>query len=155
MLQRIVLALIAITIPYSLSLCRQSTVNCGSSVKYENRNQTDPHPIVLSRLSGRVIAEGGNPSRSLGVIPKACISLFTEKEHAMIASVIGNEDGRFNFKNVRPGHYRIVVHDPQNVFCVANSRVTIIGSKQRLVRKQIVIHLRPAGIDDCSYADYK
>ena len=62
--------------------------------------------------------------------------------------------GRFEFGSVPPSLYRLIVRDPQNALCVANMPLTVINAKRSKARSQ-VIHMRPAGVDDCSYGDFK
>jgi hypothetical protein len=82
------------------------------------------------------------------------LGLFTEKDHHLVVSVVADDQGRFKFSSVPSGRYRLVVRDPQNVFCVANMPLRIVRWPLRKA-KRLVIHMRPAGIDDCSYGDFK
>jgi len=152
---RITFAFLAIAILNSVVLCQQETSSCGATPKYENKNQIDYGPLELSNVSGRVITEAGNPPHSLGIMPGPCISVFTEDDHVLVVSITGNENGTFSLSNLQPGNYRLIVRDTQNAFCVANTKIAIIKLKQRAKGKKIVVHLRPAGIDDCSYMTYK
>jgi hypothetical protein len=152
---QIQIAITAIIFISSFTLQQQTAATCEAITKYENRNQVNYGPLVLSTLSGKVVAEGGKPVKSLGLISNACIGLFSEDEHKFIANTVASEDGSFSIKDVQPGSYRLVVRDPQNVFCVANAPVRLTKPKERAKGKRMVIHLRPAGIDSCSYADYK
>ena len=126
---------------------------CKSPIEYGNRNQIDPKRSNVRRLSGRVIAEAGRPAKEVGAVP-ACLGLFTENDHRLVASAVADEEGRFKFKSVVPGRYRLVVRDPQNAFCLANMPLRVVGWP-RGTTKPLVIHMRPSGIDDCSYGDFK
>jgi hypothetical protein len=126
---------------------------CKSPIEYGNRNQVDPKRSDVSSLSGRVISEVGDPAKEVGPVP-ACLGLFTEKDHRLVASAVADEEGRFKFESVASGRYRLVVRDPQNLFCVANMPLRVVASL-RGTAKSLVIHMRPAGIDDCSYSDFK
>jgi hypothetical protein len=92
--------------------------NCKSPIEYGNRNQVDPKRSNVRRLSGRVIMEVGQPAKELGPVP-ACLGLFTEKDHRLVASAVADEEGHFKFHSVASGRYRLVVRDPQNAFCLA------------------------------------
>jgi hypothetical protein len=133
----------------------RQTFACEAITRYENRNQVDDGPLVLSTLSGQVFAEVGNPAKPLGPFPNACIGLFSEGEHKLVSNTVANKDGSFSIRDVPPGSYRLVVRDSQNAFCVANAPIRMSEPKERARGGRVVIHLRPAGIDDCSYANYK
>ena len=149
---RTILTILLVACSGSLSYAQQSP-SCKSPIEYGNRNQVDPKPSSVRGISGRVIAEVGRPAKEVGPIP-ACLGLFMEKDHRLVASAVANEEGRFKFSSVPPGRYRLVVRDPQNAFCIANMPLRIV----RWLRgkaKPLVFHMRPAGIDDCSYGEFK
>jgi hypothetical protein len=153
MKSRITFASIIVAFSVLLANAQQPSLSCNSPIEYGNRNQVDPKRSSIRGISGRVIMEVGNPAKELGAVP-ACLGLFTEKDQRLIASAVANEEGRFKFKSVPSGHYRLVVRDPQNSFCVANMPLRIV-KWPRGKAKPLVIHMRPAGIDDCSYGDFK
>ena len=131
---------------------QKGTVPCAMSVEYGSKNQVKPRALAVRTVSGEVIAEVGSPAKSLGSFP-ACLGLFTQPDYCLIASVAADETGRFSFNSVRPGRYRLVARDPQGAFCVANTEVHVVRRARK--SKAILIHLRPAGIDDCSYAELR
>ena len=97
------------------------------AIEYGNRNQVDPEPLSITILSGKVFDEiGEDPVQVHAPIPGACLGLFTETDHRLIASATTDDRGNFRFARVSPGQYRLVARDPQNVFCVANARVRIV-----------------------------
>lgn len=147
---RILFSISLVSLLGSFSL-GQGPVRCPKSLEYVNRNQVDPGRSTLRVIAGRVVAEVGQPARRVGPIP-ACLGLFTENDHRLVASAVADEEGRFKFKSIQPGFYRLVVRDPQNAFCVANMPLRVIASGRG---KLLVIHMRPSGIDDCSYGDVK
>ena len=99
----------------SLTYAQQHTSTCQSPIEYGNRNQIDPKRSSVKTVSSRVIAEVGHPAKEIGSIP-ACLGLFTEKEHRLVASVVADDEGYFKFDSVPPGRYRLIVRDPQNAF---------------------------------------
>ncbi|MCU1266966.1 MAG: hypothetical protein JWM21_3284 [Acidobacteria bacterium] len=126
-------------------------------IKYENRNQVEPKPLATDLVSGRVVVtleDVNGAARDIGAVTEARVGLFTEKDHALVTIARVDSDGRFILAAVPDGEYRLVVRaDP---LCVANVRLSIVRSKRLAQKhKQIVIHMRPAGNDTCSYADYK
>lgn len=137
----------------AFTYARQQSPTCKSPIEYGNRNQVDPKRSSVRGVSGRVTAEVGRPAKEVGAVP-ACLGLFTEKDHRLIASVVADEEGRFKFGSVPSGRYRLVVRDPQNAFCVANMPLNVVRWP-RGKTKPLIIHMRPAGIDDCSYGDFK
>ncbi len=131
----------------------QQPPKCKSQIEYGNRNQVDPKRSNVRRLSGRVIMEVGDPAKELGPVP-ACLGLFTEKDHRLVASAVTDEDGHFRFNSIPAGRFRLVVRDPQNAFCLANMPLRVVAWP-RGTTKALVIHMRASGIDDCSYGDFK
>jgi hypothetical protein len=150
---RITFATIIVAFSVLLANAQQPSLSCKSPVEYGNRNQVDPKRSSVRGISGRVMMEAGNPAKELGAIP-ACLGLFTEKGHHLIASAVADEEGRFKFKPVPSGRYRLVVRDPQNSFCIANMPLNV-ARRRRGKARLLVIHMRPAGLDDCSYGDFK
>jgi hypothetical protein len=148
---RIISTISLIVLFASFSLGQRPAVSCQHAVEYGNRNQVDPSRSTLNLIAGRVIAEVGEPAKKVGAIP-ACLGLFTETDHRLVASAVADEEGRFRFKRIQPGLYRLVVRDRQNAFCVANMPLRVVESRRG---KTLVIHMRPSGVDDCSYGDFK
>ena len=153
MKSQIILTTLLLFFSGSLIYSQEQTAACKSPIEYGNRNQVDPERSSVRGISGRVIAEVGRPAKEIGSVP-ACLGLFTEKDHRLISSVIADDEGRFKFSSVPSGRYRLVVRDPQNAFCVANMPLRVVRWP-RGKAKPLVIHMRPAGIDDCSYGDFK
>jgi hypothetical protein len=153
MKSQITLMILFVAFAGSIAHAQQPSPSCQSPIEYGNRNQVDPKPSSVSGISGRVIAEVGNPAKEVSAVP-ACLGLFTEKEQRLVASVIADEEGNFSFGSIPSGRYRLVVRDPQNAFCLANMPLNVV-SRSRGKAKPLVIHMRPAGIDDCSYGDFK
>jgi hypothetical protein len=134
---------------------QRPTELCNQTTAYENHNQVDPDPLSVPSLRGRIIAEAGDEAQEIGSVPGACLGLFTEEEHRLITTVTADQEGRFQFGKVPNGKYRLVVKIGS--FCTANVPLQLIGERRSKVtgRKQLVIHMRPGGIDRCSYGDYK
>jgi hypothetical protein len=124
-------------------------------VAYGNKNQIDPKPLSVHGVSGRTISEVGDigAARELGAVARACLGLFTEQDHRLVAITIADAEGRFQFDEVPAGKYRLVVQAAG--LCVANVPLQVVRGSRRKDQKQLVIHMRPAAIDDCSYGDYK
>lgn len=112
--------------------------------KYEERNQIDYGPLRLTRVVGTAIDSTGAP------VPKTCIYLFTEKTHHLSAITEVDSEGKFSMYKVKAGSYRLVV--ASEGFCTANIPLTVAS---RAAYKRLVVHMKMAEIDVCSYGDYK
>jgi hypothetical protein len=149
---QVILTFLLVILSAALSFAQQQSPRCKSPIEYGNRNQVDPKRSTVGGLSVRVVAEGGSPAKQFGPVP-ACLGLFTEKDHHLIASAVADEEGRFKFDSVPSGRYRFVVRDPQNAFCIANMPLRVVRWPRKA--RPLVIHMRPSGIDHCSYGDFK
>ena len=114
---------------------------------YENHNQIDYGPLVFGRLTGRAV----DPSSFQ--MPGVCSGLFTERNHKLVATASSDENGNFKFGVVPPGRYRLVAH--ADGLCAANVPLRIVRGKSSPKNRELVLHMKPRGIDACSYGDYK
>jgi hypothetical protein len=108
---------------------------------YVDENQTDPPPLKLDGVAGKVQGLGGDP------MPRAVVSLFTEDTHTLVASVNSDKDGKFKFDKVGKGLYRVIARI--DGLCTANIPVKIESSP--LADRRLIITMRPKDIDTCSY----
>ncbi|MGH9562753.1 MAG: carboxypeptidase-like regulatory domain-containing protein [Terracidiphilus sp.] len=110
---------------------------------YENHNQIDYGPLIVQEVKGAIT----DPQQ--GAVPKACVAVFTEKEHKLLATTESDADGKFSLESLPPGRYRLVVKaDP---LCAANVPLQVV---KRQKKKQVLqVHMKPRGLDSCSYAD--
>lgn len=123
-------------------------VSC-SSVKYESHNQVDPNPLIIRKISGKVL---DNPQKGEGQpISSVCIALFEEKTKKLIKIVSANDKGDFNLKGIADGDYRLVVKSMYGFYCTANIPLKI-NSKTPENRK-VAVYLLAGAIDQCSYGD--
>jgi hypothetical protein len=153
MLTSLVVALLGLS-----ASAQQQSESCEMPFDYENRNQVDPKPLSIEIVSGRVIVESEELDRTMkerGPVPGACLGLFTEEDHRLVATAVADDEGRFTFSTVPSGNYRLLVR--ATPLCVANIRVRVVRSKRGTEneRKQIVVHMQAAWYDSCSYGDYK
>ena len=144
---------IIVVLVWSGLLVNAQTPKCKSPIEYDNRNQVDPKHSTVRRILGHAISEAGDPAKGIGPVP-VCLGLFTEKDHRLIASAVADEEGRFEFGPIPPGRFHLVVRDPLNLFCLANMPLEVVKWR-RGKERPLVIHMRPAGIDNCSYGDFK
>jgi hypothetical protein len=122
---------------------------CPSSTLYENHNQVDYGPLKVHAVRGMGIVEVGDKTHPGRAVPGACLSLFTEKDHKLVASVAADSEGRFQFDAVSSGRYRLVAR--ADAFCIANIPLEVVRSSGK--KTEILVHFRPAGIDTCSYGE--
>jgi hypothetical protein len=107
----------------------------------------DYGPLVLRTLSGRVI----DPYSVQ--IPRGCLGLFAEDSRQLIATIVADQDGKFEFPSIAPGRYRLVAHF--DGFCIANVPLRIVRWPRGGSHRTLVLHMKLGAIDVCSYAAYK
>ena len=111
--------------------------------EYENHNQVDYGPLIVQEVKGTIM----DPQQ--GAVPKVCVGIFTEKDHKLVATTESDADGKFSLQSVPPGRYRLVVKaDP---LCAANVPLQVV--KHRKKKQVLQVHMKPRGLDSCSYAD--
>jgi len=106
-----------------------------------DENATDPAPLKLDGLEGRVRGLGGD------AMPRVPVSLFTEQGHTLVATVVSDRDGKFKFTKVDKGFYRVVAR--VEGLCTANIPVKVESSL--LAHHRLEITMRPKEMDTCSY----
>ena len=107
---------------------------------YENRNQID-YQLKVRGLKGIVRDAAGS------VIPDAKVLIFSDdKEHSLLASAVTNGEGRFAVERLKWKRVRLVVK--YGPFCSANAIVNRSGRSRSLV-----VIMRPAAIEECSYIE--
>lgn len=125
---------------HSLST-QQKAASSSCIATYENHNQTDYGSLIVQEVKGTVLDPHQSPIRG------ACVGIFTENEHRLVATIESGEDGGFRLSKAPPGHYRLVVS--ARPLCVAN--VPLLVVKRHSKRQQIQVHMKPHGLDSCSY----
>ena len=105
-----------------------------------NENQTDPAPLKLTGVEGRVRGLGGDG------MAMASVSLFTENGHTLVATVLSDKDGKFKFNKVDKGLYRVVARVAG--LCTANIPI-LVGSS--LLHRRLEITMQAKDLDRCSY----
>lgn len=124
------------------ALCQQSPRAAASpELTYENHNQVDYGPLRIAKLRGTAEDSQGVP------VPDALVLLFSEKEHTLIAQSKSDSKGAFGLEGIRGGRYRLVLK--YDGFCSANVPVDLKLRSRR--KRDLIVHMRPAGIDECSY----
>ena len=114
---------------------------CSGQIAYENHNQIDYGPLSVRQVAGLAHDDNGD------LIPNMNVGLFTEKEHALVAVAQTGGDGKFIFKGVAPGRYRLVAKSEG--FCTANVPIAVGNSKR--ANSIIELHMKVGRIDSCSF----
>jgi len=120
---------------------QQDSSSCAT--EYENHNQIDYGPLVVQEVKGMVVDPEQDPIREV------CVSIFTEKDHKLVATGKSDADGKFNLQDIAPGRYRLIVKaDP---LCAANVPVRVIKHQKK--KQTLKVHMKPRGLDACSYGE--
>ncbi len=115
------------------------------SLTYESHNQIDYGPIIVNSIRGVAQDAQGVP------IPKACVGVFTETEHKLLAVAETDDGGRFELTVIPRGEYRLVAK--YEGFCPVNAKLRI--GRRSKDKKPLMLQMRPAGLDSCSYVEAK
>lgn len=127
----------------SPSFARQKGASSPCRVDYENHNQIDYGPLIVQQVKGTIT----DPQQ--GAIPKACVGIFTESDHKLVATTESLADGTFFLRSIPPGRYRLVVKaDP---LCAANVPLQVVKHQRKT--KVLRVHMKPRGLDSCSYGE--
>jgi Carboxypeptidase regulatory-like domain len=128
----------------ALTAASQEKIPACKDLSYASRNQTDYGPL-------RVAAVRGIAKDSQGVaIPKACVGVFTETDHKLVASTQTDDNGNFELKDIPAGDYRLVAK--YGGFSPANAKLRVERSRGK---KTLAVQMRPAGLDTSSFVEVK
>jgi hypothetical protein len=125
------------------SFAQQKGDSSTCVAEYENHNHIDYGPLVVQDVKGTIT----DPQHS--AVPKVCVGIFTEKDHKLVGTTESDADGKFSLQSVPPGRYRLIVKaDP---LCAANVPLQVVKHQKK---KQVLqVHMKPRGLDSCSYAE--
>ena len=85
------------------------------------------------------------------VIPKACVGVFTEAGHKLVATTQTDNDGRFELNDIPDGAYRLIAK--YEGFSTANAKLRIELRWQS--KKSLTVQMRPTGIDTHSFVELR
>ena len=111
------------------------------NMRYEYHNQIDPPPRHVGTVEGLVKDVNGSDVR------KACVGVFTDAEHKLLAATEADDHGRFAVAGLGDGTYRLVISADD--LCTANVRIILKNGSRR--KKQLIAKMWPRGIDACSW----
>jgi len=85
------------------------------------------------------------------MVPGVCVGIFAPIDHRLVMATQTNGEGRFEFKGVSKGGYRLVAKCEG--FCSGNATIRVDpGSRSK---KRLDLLIRPAGLDTCSYFELR
>jgi hypothetical protein len=125
------------------SFAQQKRDSSPCMAEYENHNQIDYGPLVVQVVEGTIT----DPQK--GAVPKAWVCIFTEKDHKLVAATQSDVDGKFSLQSLTAGWYRLVVK--AEPLCAANVPLRVVKSQKN--KPVLQVHMKPRGLDSCSYAD--
>ena len=115
--------------------------SCDKDETYEDHDMVNYGPLKVSGVSGVAVEYVvGTPA------PHACVLLFTERSHTLVAKTETEDVGRFTLTKIPHGRYRLVVK--LYGFCAANVPLKV---RSWAAGKRLVVHMEARGIDSCSY----
>jgi hypothetical protein len=123
----------------------EDSSNCSAA--YENDNQVENPPPKIHIIQGSTEIDVATERQT--DVAGACFTLFTEKDHALVAGAKSSANGHLEFDAVPPGRYRLVAR--ANGLCAANVSIVVVKSPR--VKSRIVFDFVAAGIDACSYGE--
>jgi len=137
----LIFALVLLSQPLFASQREGESSPCA--VVYENHNQIDYGPLVVQEVEGTVVG----PQQT--AISKACVSVFTEKDHKLLATTLSDANGKFSLQSLPTGRYRLVVS--ANPLCAANVLLRVV--KHSMKKRILQVHMKARGLDTCSYGE--
>jgi Carboxypeptidase regulatory-like domain len=130
---------------FGLLRAAEETGDVCKNLSYENRNQTDYGPLHVSAVRG--VAKDAQGV----VIPKACVGVFTEADHKLVATALTNNDGRFELNDIPDGTYRLIAK--YEGFSTANAKLRVEQRSQS--KKSLTVQMHPTGLDTHSFIELK
>jgi hypothetical protein len=130
---------------FGLLRAAEETGAACNNLSYENRNQTDYGPLHVATVRG--VAKDAQGV----VIPKACVGVFTEAGHKLVATTQTDDGGQFELNHIPDGAYRLIAK--YEGFSTANAKLQIQQRSQS--KKSLTVQMRPAGLDTRSFIELK
>jgi len=127
------------------ALAQEPRTYC-KDLTYENRNPIERESLPVSRVRG--VAQD---AQRLPI--DACVGIFTEPDHNLIAVAETDEAGHFDLTGIPDGNYRLVVKSSYVGFSPANARLQI--DRHAKAKRTLTAQMRPAGSDTGSFIELK
>jgi hypothetical protein len=104
---RIVIILVVVTISTSNTVAQQPPAKCPQ-VEYSAR-MTNAYPYRLTGIEGQAVYGAASERGELQSASAVCVALFDQKDEHLVANVTTESGGQFNFANVPPGKYVLIL----------------------------------------------
>ena len=130
---------------FGLLRAAEETGSACKNLSYENRNQTDYGPLHVAAVRG--VAKDAQGV----VIPKACVGVFTEAGHKLVAATQTDDGGQFELNDIPDGAYRLIAK--YEGLSTANAKLRIDQRSQS--KKSLTVQMRPTGLDMHSFIELK
>ena len=130
---------------FGLLRAAEETGAACKNLSYEDRNQTDYGPLQVTTVRG--VAKDAQGV----VIPKACVGVFTETGHKLVATAQTGAGGQFELNHIPNGAYRLIAK--YEGFSTANAKLQIEQRSQS--KKSLTVQMRAAGLDTGSFIELK
>ena len=133
-----VLAIVAVSA--SGAFAQQPQSKC-SQVKYSER-MTNAYPYLLKGIEGQAVYGEVSERGELQSASAVCVALFNREDKHLVASVPTESGGQFNFTNVAPGKYVLVVSVSALHQIIVPLEVADSTRAKAFKRWQLLLHLR-------------
>ena len=162
MLLRAAILIVMFTVARAMNHAQQSTDDlfpCESPATYEDLNEKNPKRLRVSHVQGLAVIYAIQ-SESNVVIKGACVALFAEGDHRLVAQTVSSEaDGSFAFQAIPSGRYRLVIRHHLGFMNVANVPLTVAQPKTDETRsgktRNIVVYMVGSNFAKASFAKLK
>jgi len=130
-------------------------LECSGPPEYTDTNKKKKKTFRLSAIKGVTIHYA---AENIGPDPEnyykgACLGLYTEKEHKLVASTFSGKNGIFDFENIPDGNYRLII--TTGFTNAANIPIQLEKSKSKSRQKKIMVYLIGNNFAEDSYAKLK
>ena len=130
-------------------------LECTNPPEYTDTNKKEKKALRVSAIKGVTIlyaAENIGPDPK-GFYKGACIAVYTENEHKLVAATFSGENGIFGFESIPAGNYRLII--TTGFVNAANIPIQIVESKTRNRQKKIMVYMIGNNFAEDSYAKLK
>jgi hypothetical protein len=126
------------------AMAQDGRTDC-KDMTYEAGNPAD-RPFQVTEIRGTA-------QDAQGVPIDACVGIFREADHTLIAIVETDDIGHFEFPGIPDGSYRLEVKSVYTGFCPAIAKIQT--DRHAKNKKSLVAQMRAAKSDTCSWIEFK
>lgn len=143
-MQNIRIAIVSVLVIGALgqsgALAQQRQSKC-SHVEYSER-MTNPYRYRLDRIEGQAVYGEVSQKGELFAASGLCVSLFNRRSKRLVANVMTESGGQFQFTNVAPGGYVLIVSISELHELVVPVELTKGRLAKAFERRHLLLHLR-------------